>query len=472
VAKSPGRGVMRNIQALFTHGAIGDLDDEQLLDRFISAHAEFSELAFEVLMDRHGPMVLRVCREILRDGHDAEDAFQATFLVLARKAASIRERTSVASWLHGVARRVASRARSAACRRRLHERRAAGSAGRLDGEPRWDDLAAILHEEIDRLPERYRAPLVSCDLEGLTEGQASQRLGRPIGTVRSQLARGRNRLRSRLIRRGLAPAVTILAGGRVGSAAMIVCARPLVSSTVRAARQFAVARTTTAGMVPASAATLAEAFLGSMLMGRVKNAMMAVSIAIGMATAGALAIEPRRNDGPPPQVGDGRLEGRVDELPKAHGSSRPEGDARKEVLELVHAWSSALVRSDVGAMDRLLAYELIGTDPTGSLWDKAKYLEHVKTNAFHVESAEFDDTRIDVYGGVAVETGTVRSNVNAKRPPYVANTGFLVERLTRTWIRRHGSWQCVAFQSMIVSSGEGEIDPDTRHPAEPISKPD
>ena len=470
MARRLGRGVLRDVQALFTHGAIGHLDDERLLDRFISAHAEFSELAFEALIDRHGPMVLRVCREVLRDRHDAEDAFQATFLVLARKAASIRAQTSLASWLHGVARRVASRARSAALRRRLHERRAAELAERPAIESRWDDLAEILHEEIDRLPERYRDPLVSCDLEGLTEGQAARRLGRPIGTVRSQLARARGRLRSRLIRRGLAPAATVLAGGRVASAATIVVGHPLVSSTVRAARQFAIARTTAAGMVSASAATLAEAFLGSMLMGRVKNVVLAVSIAIGMATAGAFAIGGQRNDGSPPQGVDDRPEGLVNEVPKERVRSGRDGDAREEILGLIHAWASAVARSDVGTMDRLLAYELIGTDPTGSLWDKAKYLEHVRTNAFHVESIGFKETRIDVYGDAAVETGLGRAMINSRRPPYVAKKGFTVERLTRTWIRRHGSWQCVAFQTMIVSSGE--LDPDPKHPAGPISKPD
>jgi RNA polymerase sigma factor (sigma-70 family) len=103
-------------------------------------------------------MVLRICRTILRDRYDAEDAFQATFLVLARRAASIRSRSSVASWLHGVARRVALCARSAASRRREHERKAADLAALSVAEPQWDDLAFMLHDEIDQLPERFRAP--------------------------------------------------------------------------------------------------------------------------------------------------------------------------------------------------------------------------------------------------------------------------------------------------------------------------
>ncbi len=204
-------------------------------------------------------MVLRICRTILRGQHDAEDAFQATFLVLARQAASIRRPGSVASWLHGVARRVASSARRAASRRRKHERKAALLATEFVAEPRWDDLARVLHQEIDQLPER-----------------------------------------------------------------------------------------------------------------------------------------------------------------------------KKEILDLMHAWSKAIVKSDVATMDRLPGFELVGTDPVGCLWDKAKCLEHVKTNAFHVESTEFKETKIDVYGDAAVETGVALSKVNGNRPPYVAERGYIMERLTRT----------------------------------------
>ena len=187
-------------------------------------------MAFEALVERHGPMVLRICRTILRDRHDAEDAFQATFLVLARQAASIRSRASVASWLHGVARRVASSARSAASRRREHERKAADLAEPFVAEPRWDDLAQVVHEEIDQLPERFRAPIVLCDMEGLTEGQAARRLGRPVGTIRSQVTRGRQRLRCQLIRRGLAPASVVPLVARAG--------RPANAVVAAAARKF------------------------------------------------------------------------------------------------------------------------------------------------------------------------------------------------------------------------------------------
>ncbi len=427
-------GVWRHTRTLFNEGVIGDLTDEQLLERFVTAHGEASEMAFEALLERHGPMVLRVCRAILRDRHDAEDAFQATFLVLARRAVSIRSRTSLASWLHGVARRVASGARSAACRRREHERRAAQLAEHFAAEPRWDDLAQVVHQEIDRLPEAYRAPVMLCDMEGLTEGQAARRLGRPVGTIRSQLSRGRERLRIQLMRRGLSPAPLVSVAARVGCSEGSVIAPSLVSSTIQSARHFALVRTGTAGTVSASAVALAEGFLGSMLMARISNIAMMALLALGAAGVVAFGLEP------------------------AGQELRAAGDVEREIRELMSAWAKAIVQSDVGTMDRILAYELIGTDPTGSLWDKAKYLEHVKTNAFHLDSVEFRDTKIQVYGDAAVEAGVAVAKVNANRPPYVAERGFIVERITRTWIKRQGSWQCVAFQTMVIEFGEQEAD--------------
>jgi RNA polymerase sigma factor (sigma-70 family) len=436
VAKGLHGRAWRAAHTLFHEGVIGDVPDEQLLQRFLTAHLEGGEMAFEALVERHGPMVLRICRTILRDQHDAEDAFQATFLVLARRAASIRSRTCVASWLHGVARRVASYTRLATSRRRKHERKAAALAAQFVTEPRWDDLAEVLHEEIDQLPERYRAPVVLCDMEGLTEGQAARRLGRPVGTIRTQITRGRQRLRSRLIRRGLAPESIAPIVARTCSAPKAVVARALVRTTIHSAMQFALVRATTARTVWASAAVLAEEFLRSTLMARIRNTALAVLTAIGIATAGAIALEP---------TGEKSTSAR---------------DAKQELLDLMHAWAKAVVQCDAGTMDRLLAYELIGTDPVGCLWDKAKYLHHVKTNAFHTESWEFKDTRIQVFGDAAVVTGEELSRVT-KGSPYVVERGYVATRVTRTWIRRHGTWQCVAFQTMVVASGQDK--PDAQH---------
>src|SRR5262249_26048755 len=154
-------------------GTVGDLTDGQLLERFATGHGEVAELAFAAIVERHGPVVLRVCRAILRDEHEAQDAFQATFLVLVRKARRLRGRDSPGPWLHQVAYLAACCARKAAGRRRAHERRAAEMSRARDdagGDP--EGLGEAIHDEIARLPERYRIPLVLCDLEGRTHEQA------------------------------------------------------------------------------------------------------------------------------------------------------------------------------------------------------------------------------------------------------------------------------------------------------------
>src|SRR4051794_40093771 len=206
MAAGPRGTSSRHLKALWDVGAIGALTDGQLLERFMTRDGEAAAIAFEALLDRHGPMVLRVCRGVLRDHHDAQDAFQATFLVLVRRAGSLWVRDSLGPWLHQVAHRTAACARSAAARRRRCEMAAAQYASRSAADGAAHDLGEILHGEVDRLPVRYRAVVVLCLLEGHTHEQAARYLGCPVGTVQSRLARGRRRLRDRLTRRGLAPA--------------------------------------------------------------------------------------------------------------------------------------------------------------------------------------------------------------------------------------------------------------------------
>ena len=191
-----------SIRTLFTAGTVVGLADGQLLERFATADGEAAGVAFAALVERHGPMVLRVCRGVLRNAHDAEDAFQATFLILTQKAGSIRSGDSLASWLYGVAHNVASTARSAAARRCFHESKAGATRPQTTVQDARDDPGPVVHEELRRLPDRYRAAVVLCCLEGLTQQQAAEQLGWPLGTVQSRLARGRERLRARLARRG------------------------------------------------------------------------------------------------------------------------------------------------------------------------------------------------------------------------------------------------------------------------------
>ena len=171
----------------------GGLTDAQLLDRFVDEH---DEAAFEVLVWRHGPMVLSVCRRILRHEQDAEDAFQATFLTLVRKARSIGKRQAVAGWLYKVAYRIALEAKTLASKRHVHERQEAGTLEALANQPGtestvWRDLRTVLDEEVNRLPEKYRTPLILCYFEGKTYEEAARELGCPKGTVSIRLMRAR-----------------------------------------------------------------------------------------------------------------------------------------------------------------------------------------------------------------------------------------------------------------------------------------
>ena len=202
-----GRGVFRDVQALCREGALGQWPDDRLVERFAR---ERSERAFEALVDRHGPMVLRVCRAVAGDAHAAEDAFQAVFLTLARKAGSLRAGGDLGPWLRTVAVRVATNARHAESRRRRREGRAVRD-DRVEDRDHDPDLSAALLAEIERLPARLREAVLACDVEGLSYGDAALRLGWPVGTVKSRHSRGRARLRDRLVRRGIAPAAALLA---------------------------------------------------------------------------------------------------------------------------------------------------------------------------------------------------------------------------------------------------------------------
>jgi RNA polymerase sigma factor (sigma-70 family) len=260
--------VLRELDTLFNLGALRELTDGQLLERFSTGHGETAELAFAALVERHGAMVMRVCRARLSDVHDAHDAFQATFLILLKKSRALWVRDSLGPWLHQVAVRTASCARSSAARRRRHEHQAAPLT--RDPEPSAD-LAPLLHEEINRLPERYRAPIVLCDLEGQTCEQVARLLGHPVGTIKSWRARGRERLRHLLIRRGLAPSV----GLALLFAADAAHGTVLKSLTIQL----------TTETVSASVRTLFQGVLKTMLLAKLR-ATATIVFALGFLTAG------------------------------------------------------------------------------------------------------------------------------------------------------------------------------------------
>jgi RNA polymerase sigma factor (sigma-70 family) len=285
--------VVRWFDTLFHEGTLGGLSDAELIERFLRPEMA-GEAAFEILLGRHGPMVFGVCRRILGDDHAADDAFQATFLVLVRQAGVIRHRESLGPWLHGVARRLALRARSKARLRRERELRAAIDPAKAAVASRADDsdLGLALHSEIDRLPDRYRAPIVLCYLEGRTIAEASRQLSWPVGTVAGRLARARERLRDRLVRRGLiVPAA--LAALTADPACAAVVPTALARSTLSAAYQLA------AGRVPSAVVSAAVANLFGQTLRTMTLARWTVGALLGVLACGAVGMNlPAASDQP------------------------------------------------------------------------------------------------------------------------------------------------------------------------------
>lgn len=266
-----------------------ELTDAELLDRF---RDQRDGAAFETLLRRHGPMVLGVCRRLLRDEASVEDAFQATFLVLVRQAGRIRKLASVGSWLHGVALRTARQAIALASRRRRHEEGFARLApvSELPPEP-TADLGPWLDEELRRLPERLRRPLVLCYLEGLTKTQAARRLGLPEGTVSSRLTRARSALRNRLLKRGM-PAAVVLAALEAKPA--LAGVPPALSQATLALAHASLAGVGAGGaataLLTSPAATLGGHVMHSLAIAKLKFTALCATFALGAGAAGYAAL--------------------------------------------------------------------------------------------------------------------------------------------------------------------------------------
>ncbi|HEY1858986.1 MAG TPA: sigma-70 family RNA polymerase sigma factor [Gemmataceae bacterium] len=269
------RTLLQHLQRLAAPGP-RDLTDAQLLESFV---ADRDDASFEVLVWRHGPLVYHVCRRVLRDADDVEDAFQATFLILARKAAAVRKRATIGAWLHQVAHRVALRARAA---RRPVQSLLDADLAAPDTEDAllWCDLRPVLDEEVQRLPAKYRDAIVLFYLAGHTTEEAARQLGCPRGTVLSRLAWARERLRKRLTQRGVAFSAGALAASLMHEGSSASAPAALLDSTVRAATALASGK----AAASAHAALLMEGVLRSMFLTKLKTtaALGALTILIGL----------------------------------------------------------------------------------------------------------------------------------------------------------------------------------------------
>jgi RNA polymerase sigma factor (sigma-70 family) len=356
--------------------------DRALLEQFIS---ERSEAAFEAVMQRHGPMVLGLCRGILRDIHEAEDAFQATFLVLARKAGSVRKQESLAAWLHSVACRIALRARARGARRQLQEKQVPAMIATEPGENQ--ESIGLLHEELNRLPDKYRVPVVLCDLQGMTHAQAASELGVSRVTVTERLGQARERLRGRLARRGVTLSAAAVATSLADSARAALPAS-LIQPTLQAAIGFAQGQ----ALASTEVAALVNGALHTMLLTRWTIAA-AVMLALAMLAGGAGIWTHQAFTSPvvaeqvaPKQPANLKSGPAVEDRTDMHGDPLPAGAvARLGTLR----WRHAGVRSLAFSRDGKTAVS--GGLGGAILWDCAtgRALRHFPTPAQHVGTVCF-----------------------------------------------------------------------------------
>jgi HlyD family secretion protein len=363
IARARHGTVFRQLRTLYNIGTIRDLTDGQLLERFATDSDEVAELAFSALVERHEALVWRVCLAILRDEHDAEDAFQATFLVLVRKARSLWVQDSLGPWLHEVACRTASCLRTTVIRRRQHELRCAikDASRAIDfGTARDADRDALLHQEVNRLPEKYRAPIVLCDLGGRTHQEAARFLGWPIGTVKSRQSQGRRLIRDRLIRRGLELAVAAAVVESLRQTARAAMPKEISRTIVKAAMQ-ATGRSVIVVGASAQVITLTEGVLRAMLWNKMRFVAIAI-VTVAMASAGATAFvwgsqDPSAADHPPLPTRPGTKPAQTSEpKPSTAASGQPEaGTPQARLLVQRLATRKAKANYEIAKATRELA---------------------------------------------------------------------------------------------------------------------
>jgi RNA polymerase sigma-70 factor (ECF subfamily) len=294
------RSTTRDLQTVFEVGILGDRSDGELLGRFVEWH---EQAVFEAIVRRHAAMVWGVCRRILQDDHDADDAFQATFIVLARRAASVVPPEKLGNWLYGVAYQTARNSRAIRAKRRLREGRLSDiSEPEVSPQDVRDDLTELLDRELSRLPEKYRIPVVLCDLEGMSHKEAARQLGWPIGTVSSRQSRARAMLAKRLARRGLSLSVGSLAVLLVQKSASAIMPTRLIGSTGRAASLFAAGGGASARVVSVGIAVVLGEVSKVMLLGKLKIATAVFLTVSALAVGGtglaywATVTEPDQKD--------------------------------------------------------------------------------------------------------------------------------------------------------------------------------
>jgi RNA polymerase sigma factor (sigma-70 family) len=346
VATTPMSLFVQHLRKTVIRDGFG-ITDGQLLESFV---CQKDETALAALVRRHAPMVWGVCRRLLRSHQDAEDAFQATFLVLVRKAATLPNQEMVGNWLFGVARQTAVRMRAIAVKRNVRERQMAVTPEQAATDQRLNDLKPFLDEEVSRLPAKYRAVIVCCDMEEKTRKEAAHQLGVPEGTVASRLATARKMLAKRLTQQGIVLSGTALAGVQPQQAASASVPTLLVSSTIKTVTLFAAG----AGSIPAPFAPLVKGVLKTMLFSKLKTAGAALFVILGMAALG-VGLSNRPTEAA--QKEDGKsANSKADpaKAPSAPKEAKPDDLSAKQIVErMVKAYADCKTYQDSGIVKTL-----------------------------------------------------------------------------------------------------------------------
>lgn len=407
------------------------LTDEQLLEDYICRR---DETALAALVGRHAPMVWGVCRRVLPNFHDAEDAFQATFLVLVRKAASIASKELLANWLYRVAHQTALKARALATRRKGREGHVAEMPEpAVADRDLWCDLRPLLDEELGRLPDKYRVVVVLCDLEGKTRKEAARQLGCPEGTVAGRLARARTMLAKRLARHGLAVSEGALAVVISQQAASASLPASMLASTLKAMALAATGQGA-AGMISARVNLLTEGVLKAMYLAKFKIAfVMGLAIA-SIGGAGILVSQAQDAE----KKGDvPRTIARTDDPP-----------LKDFLLTLDKQLWEASAKGDWKVYETLLAKDYFGFSPDGR-FDKRANVEGVKRRHYSdwtIRDVEFKQVSNDV----AILTYLYGCDVKERE----VTQHYRNHRASFTWAQRNGVWVLVFSQVTIQPRGE------------------
>jgi RNA polymerase sigma factor (sigma-70 family) len=418
---------MRHLrQALLPYDG-GGLTDGELLGAFLERR---DEAAFAALVRRHGPMVWGVCRRVLRNPHDAEDAFQATFLVLVRRAASVVPRERVGNFLYGVAHRTALAARGAGVRRRAREKQVGEMPQTaVEAKEPGSELSAVLDRELSRLPDKHRLPVVLCDLEGRTRKEVARQLGLPEGTLSNRLAAARKLLAKRLARHGFAlPAGALVAALAPGNTSASLPA-PLLAGAGKAG---------TDGAVPSGVVALAEGVMRSMFLSKLPTAaalllaFVVVSSGAGFLARAALAEPPRTEE-------------------RGGKSADPRPDNLKNtLLALDRVLWEAGAKGDPEPAQNLYAEEFVGWSKDGRSTKKSN-LETYRT--LRVVEWKIGDVEVVRAGGDSAILSYVYSC------QVLSRDGVLLQvrrnrRTSNTWVQRDGGWVMVFAQEFVMRGGE------------------